>query len=269
MSAHEDPLASSTESSSQGIAVRYDRYGFASNSPTDSPKPSKKEIKKKKKVEETETRREAKWLKMLDNWGKYMAKKPKKVYLRLRKGVPDRLRAKVWQRLIELGATLEKNGNKFEELSATTSHCEAEIERDIRRTFPSNMIIQRCEHNLMNVLRAYSNYDTEVGYCQGMGFITGLFLIYMTEEEAFWLLVSVFKPDSIFKIRGLVLPGMPQIPIFMDAYDKLLEQNAPRLAKHLAKENVLSSMYCPRWFITAYTINFPFDLVSAKTSLPA
>ena len=42
---------------------------------------------------------------------------------------------------------------------------------------------------LRRVLRAYSYYDPEVGYCQGMNFIAGMFLTIMSEEEAFWLLV--------------------------------------------------------------------------------
>lgn len=43
---------------------------------------------------------------------------------------------------------------------------------------------------LRRVLRAYSYYDPEVGYCQGMNFIAGMFLTLMSEEEAFWLLVG-------------------------------------------------------------------------------
>jgi hypothetical protein len=45
---------------------------------------------------------------------------------------------------------------------------------------------------LRRVLRAYSYYDPEVGYCQGMNFIAGMFLTIMSEEEAFWLLVCKF-----------------------------------------------------------------------------
>ena len=43
---------------------------------------------------------------------------------------------------------------------------------------------------LRRVLRAYSMYDGEVGYCQGMNFIAAMFLTILTEEEAFWLLVG-------------------------------------------------------------------------------
>ena len=42
---------------------------------------------------------------------------------------------------------------------------------------------------LRRVLRAYSVYDPDVGYCQGMNFIAGMFLTFMSEEESFWLLV--------------------------------------------------------------------------------
>lgn len=43
---------------------------------------------------------------------------------------------------------------------------------------------------LRRVLRAYSYYDRDVGYCQGMNFIAGMFLTLMSEEESFWLLVG-------------------------------------------------------------------------------
>lgn len=35
---------------------------------------------------------------------------------------------------------------------------------------------------LFNVLSAYSMYNTEVGYCQGMSQIAALLLMYMNEE---------------------------------------------------------------------------------------
>ena len=39
------------------------------------------------------------------------------------------------------------------------------------------------QDSLRRVLCAYSLYDEEVGYCQGLGFITAMFLTYMPEEE--------------------------------------------------------------------------------------
>jgi len=46
---------------------------------------------------------------------------------------------------------------------------------------------------LRRVLRSYSLYDKDLGYCQGMNFVTAMFLMYMSEEDAFWMLVRKFQ----------------------------------------------------------------------------
>lgn len=56
--------------------------------------------------------------------------------------------------------------------------------------YSSNATAPGGQAALRRVLRAYSYYDPEVGYCQGMNFIAGMFLTLMSEEEAFWLLVG-------------------------------------------------------------------------------
>ena len=43
----------------------------------------------------------------------------------------------------------------------------------------------RGKESLRNVLYAYANHDSDVGYTQGMGFIAALFLMLMTEDDAF------------------------------------------------------------------------------------
>ncbi len=88
-----------------------------------------------------------------------------------------------------LGATkmLENNPGYYEQLlRENTSPCEEVISRDIGRTFPKHFLFDKNkslgQQSLMNVLRAYSLHDPEVGYCQGMGFVSALFLSYMPEE---------------------------------------------------------------------------------------
>ena len=46
-------------------------------------------------------------------------------------------------------------------------------------------------------LQAYSLHDREVGYCQGSGFIVGLLLMIMPEEEAFSVLIQVWVYFSV------------------------------------------------------------------------
>ena len=45
-------------------------------------------------------------------------------------------------------------------------------------------------NKLFNVLKAYANYDNEVGYVQGINYIVGLLLVYIQDEEkVFWCLL--------------------------------------------------------------------------------
>jgi hypothetical protein len=45
------------------------------------------------------------------------------------------------------------------------------------------------QSDLFHVLAAYSVYNTEVGYCQGMSQIAAVLLMYLYEaEDAFWAL---------------------------------------------------------------------------------
>lgn len=88
-----------------------------------------------------------------------------------------------------------------------TSASELDIIRDISRTFPSHVFFQKRhgpgQRSLYNVLKAYSVYDRDVGYVQGMGFVAGLLLLYMSEEDAFWLLVALLKGAVHSPMEGL------------------------------------------------------------------
>lgn len=113
---------------------------------------------------------------------------------------------------------------------------------------------------LRRVLRAYSYYDPEVGYCQGMNFIAGMFLTLMTEEEAFWMLVSVMS-DKPCHMRGLFGEGMLQTHKVLFVAEKLIHHYLSRLARHFEKEHVHVTMYATQWLLTQYTSSFKFDLV--------
>lgn len=114
---------------------------------------------------------------------------------------------------------------------------------------------------LRRVLCAYSYYDREVGYCQGMNFIAAMFITIMTEEEAFWMLVAVMNENPCH-MRGLFGKGMSETHKVLHVAEKLIHHFLPKLAKHLDKENVHVTMYATQWLLTQYTSSFNFDLVT-------
>ena len=144
--------------------------------------------------------------------------------------------------------------------------------------------------SLRRVLRAYSLYDTDVGYCQGMNFIAATLITFMEEEEAFWMLVGKcsncvsFLHVYLFQInfanvvtiffllkavmneqptnmRGLFGENMQQTQQILDTSEKLIKDFLPVLYKHFEKENIHITMFVTQWMLTVFTSSFPFDLV--------
>jgi len=114
---------------------------------------------------------------------------------------------------------------------------------------------------LRRVLRAYSIYDLDVGYCQGMNFIAAMFITFVEEEEAFWILVYIMN-ESPCRMRGLFGEGMTEAHQVLHVADRLINQFNPRLARHFDKEQIHISMFATQWLLTMYTSSFPFDVVT-------
>jgi Rab-GTPase-TBC domain len=49
----------------------------------------------------------------------------------------------------------------------------------------------------------------QVGYVQGMGFMAGLLLLYMSEEDAFWTLAALLHGARRPPLEGLFQQGLP------------------------------------------------------------
>ena len=54
-----------------------------------------------------------------------------------------------------------------------------------------------------------------MGYVQGMGFIAGLLLLYMSEEDAFWTLVALLKGVRNEPFEGMFADGLPLLQLSM------------------------------------------------------
>uniref|UniRef100_A0ACB8FMM3 Uncharacterized protein n=1 Tax=Sphaerodactylus townsendi TaxID=933632 RepID=A0ACB8FMM3_9SAUR len=78
---------------------------------------------------------------------------------------------------------------------------------------------------------AYSIYNTEVGYCQGMSQITALLLMYMNEEDAFWALVKLLSGPK-HAMHGFFVPGFPKLLRFQEHHDKIMKKCLSKLKQH-------------------------------------
>lgn len=99
---------------------------------------------------------------------------------------------------------------------------------------------------LRRILRAYSVYDSEVGYCQGMNFIAAMFLTFLPEEESFWMLVVVMNEDP-FKLRDLFTQELTGTHEVLYIADSLISKFLPELYEKLENEQIHVSHFITQW----------------------
>lgn len=64
----------------------------------------------------------------------------------------------------------------------------------------------------------------QVGYVQGMGFVAGLLLLYMCEEDAFWTLVALLKGQVHPPMEGLYTDGFPLLQQYFYQFEYTIKQ---------------------------------------------
>lgn len=191
------------------------------------------------------------WATILNDWEGSLKRKTPCVRELVRKGIPHHFRPIVWQLLC--GAS-DADKKQYAEYIKATSACEKVIRRDIARTYPEHDFFKEKDglgqEALFNVMKAYSLHDREVGYCQGSGFIVGLLLMQMPEEEAFAVLVQIMQQH---RMRDMFKPSMAELGLCMYQLENLVQEQIPDLHVHFQLQGFQTSMYASSWFLTLYT----------------
>ena len=110
----------------------------------------------------------------------------------------------------------------------------------------SNKVEGSGKKALRRILRAYSEYDAELGYCPGMNFIAANFLTIMSDEESFWAFAVVMNEDP-YKLRDLFSREMKCTHEVLYIADNLIPQFLPKLYEHLEDEQIHVSTFVTEW----------------------
>ncbi|XP_076353899.1 ecotropic viral integration site 5 ortholog-like isoform X2 [Tachypleus tridentatus] len=206
------------------------------------------------------------WRKILNEWDYHTKKNNLFIKEHVRKGIPSHLRGIVWPLLCNAQNDAAKK--KYSEYIMNSSPCEKVIQRDIARTYPEHEFFKEKDGpgqtGLFNVMKAYSIHDSEVGYCQGSGFIVGLLQLHMPEEEAFAVLLRLMED---YRLREMYKPSMAELGLCMYQLDAIVQEQIPELHVHFQSQNFHTSMYASSWFLTLFTAALPLQIASRVMDL--
>ena len=131
-----------------------------------------------------------------------------------------------------------------------------QIDLDLARTYPDELYFNRHagQAALRRCLLAFSKYDLELGYVQGMNFIMASLLWHATEVDAFWLFVRLIED---YELRDTYLPKLPGLAKHCQIIHLLILEFLPQLHYQFAEHRINCEMYATEWCFTLFASVIP------------
>ncbi len=243
-----------------------------------------------------------------EDWGYYVVEHDPRVIKRpslqklIRKGIPPELRGRMWQlaagcarkRREASGDVTDYFQSLLRRAAEEPGSVPGEIEKDLHRTFPDNSFYEKKEGLLMlqRVLAAYALHNPAVGYCQSMNFVCALLLLFMNEEDAFWMMCVIVEEIACVDVlydpygydtlgvrgptqaeiglsrAGLSLPGnvfyhqadLLGVQIDQAVLWDLVRERIPKLYAKLESVGAVLASVSVNWFLCLFVNVLPLEL---------
>ncbi|WFD31630.1 hypothetical protein MSPP1_002669 [Malassezia sp. CBS 17886] len=174
-------------------------------------------------------------------------------------GLPNRLRGELWEMASGSVYARMANAGVYEailtEHTGVTTTSTEEIEKDLNRSLPEYAAFQTAEgiETLRRVLVAYSWKNRELGYCQAMNIVVAALLIYMSEEQCFWLLDTLCER----LLPGYYTQSMSGTLLDQKVFENLVQTTMPVLHDHLTRHDMQLSIVTLPWLLSLYINSMP------------
>eukprot|EP00494_Astrolonche_serrata_P030343 UN30610 len=218
-------------------------------------------VKQKQEQKESDSRR----TKRKRGWDEYLAthdhidSSKRAVRELCRGGIPPELRGSIWFHLSNAKkkrAKVENEKPKYyknllEHAKKLPSDYLKTLEKDLHRTSPIHTVYKDTEatNMLRRILVAYAHRNKTIGYCQSMNFVGALLLLFMDEEEAFWLLCQILEKYTF--IHGYYYHQSDLAGVYLDecVFSDLVQEYLPKIYENIEKLMVPILSLTLNWFL--------------------
>lgn len=189
---------------------RFDEFGFRVEI-EDGPEPSSNKLLSIPYTEDEQQRQQ--WIAHLEfshnkeaselTWDNVAVSLPRTEKLRnmVRAGIPHSLRPQMWMRLSGALQKKHKSEMTYHDIVKASGNdnlmTSKQIEKDLLRIMPTNACFSSPKSTgiprLRRVLRGIAWLYPDIGYCQGTGVIAASLLLFIEEEDAFWMMATIVE----------------------------------------------------------------------------
>ena len=127
------------------------------------------------------------------------------------------------------------------------------IDLDVKRTyFLNTKNSEKYQKILKNILKTIIYINKEIGYFQGMNYITAFFfqLFDFDEEKTFYFMLGIEKNT---KFKEIFYNNLYLLSLFFSVFEKILKVNVPEIYQHQKNNEINPNYYLPPWFLTLFT----------------
>ena len=173
-------------------------------------------------------------------------------------GIPHSLRPFIWMRLS--GALYKKQNSTFKYIDVLKNaeqdafHTSKQIDKDLLRTLPTNACFCSIDSvgipRLRRVLQSLAYLYPNIGYCQGMNTIVATLLLFVEEEDTFWMMCTLVEDILPVSYYSHTLLG---VQADIKVLGQLIGTYLPDVDYQLKKHDIELSLICINWFLTIFS----------------
>ena len=126
------------------------------------------------------------------------------------------------------------------------------IQKDISRTFPNDKTFDKTKKNkLFRILTCYSNFNSNIGYAQGLNFLAASSLyIFEKEEEVFLFIDALINKLELYNNLGI---ENKNLLYKMKYFSLLLNKYVPEIVNYLKSKLLNHEFFSAGWIITLFS----------------